>query len=406
VPYTSLVTRYAPFRRPTLADGRPDPVFADTIEGWRRFVRTVLALAREIAGDDGFDLEVWNIYRGARDFFDVERYFDPVPSDLGPGGPEAAAAALVAATVEVVRAAGLPAVRIANGFANRAWVSGGVAHLEGVEGVAAVGRHVDARPAGVADGQPSYQFPEIGLTALDDQPLFRDLSPLRTPGAESALGPGQKVWVTSLSLGVRRRRADIPDDAIGRYKAVMAVRGLAAYAHKGAERVVFYQHEPAESVIGGVDTGGPEVRDAMARFLAPFRGGPPITNAMNVTLAGFASCPDRKDVAATAGDFRPWYGDLFAFFPFQISDRRVAAVVYVMSRDPLRAVVDPASFPPVRFALRVGGLPSDTRVSLIDPLRDAPLADGAVSTQADREAVTRIDVEVTDSPRVLMFDLP
>lgn len=406
VPYTALVTRYAPFRRPTLTDGSRDPIFDETIEGWRRFVRTALRMTRGILGDDGFDLEIWNLYRGASDFFDVEKYFDPVPSDLGPGGPEAAAAGVVAATVDVVRAAGLTGVRIANGFANRTWVSDGVVRLAGVDGVSAVGRHVNAWDQSVTADKSPYHFPEVGLTALGDQPLFRDLSPLRVVGAESALSPGQKVWLTSLSLGVRFRRAEIPDNQIGRYKAVMALRGLAAYAHKGAQRVMFYQQTPEESFIGGPKTGGPEVREALARFLTPFRSPSVITTPVQVTLETFDSCPTPQNVSPGLGGTGLWNGELFAFFPFQVSDRRVAAVVYVMSHDPARSVVDPTTFPPVRFGLQLGGLPPDTRVSLVDPLSAAGLADDSVSSHALQGGLIHVDVQVTDAPRILLLDLP
>jgi hypothetical protein len=407
VPTVALVTRYAPFRRPTLADGRPDPTFAETLEGWRRYVRTTLALVAGTVGGDAFDLEVWNIYRGARDFFDVERYYDPAPADLGPGGPEAAAAAVVAATIEVVRTAGLLGVRVANGFANRAWVSGGVARLEGVEGVGAVGRHVDGSPVRSDAAQVLHHFPELGLTALGAQPLYRDLSPL-TVGGETLRSRGQPVWLSSLSLGLRFR--EIPAVQLGRARSVFALRGLVAYTHKGAQRVMLYQHEPAESLIGGPGTGGPEARAAIGRFLDLFRaapGAPGVGSAGAATplsLEGLTSCPSRG--FAGAGADAPTDGDLFAFFPFAITPRRLAAVVYVMSRDPLRAVLEPSGARPARFGLRLAGVPEGTRLVLVDPLRDASALRAELAPTFASGGRASVELDVTDAPQVLLLDLP
>jgi hypothetical protein len=454
--YKVQTFRYAPFRRPTLASGEPDPVFQETLLGWTRFVRTNLAFAAEAVGgttgDAGFDVEVWNQAGSARDLWDVERFYDPLPPELGPGGIEVAMREMLGAVLRVVRepGTGYPGVRVANGFANRRWSESALTQLPGVD---ALGRHVvlrtlsfpldaglDPRRAldrrGLPDGAreqgagawksgfvPTYEaaFPERPLVALGEEPLFRDLAPLRTvdatgvphqrpPGAglgAPGVGPPD-VWIDSLNLGMGRRRASLGLDAAetGHARAKLLLRALAAYTGKGAGRVMLFQHDSQEALIDPAAPAGGVALASLARFLAPFQTRSTITRPRDVTLDQLLSCPTHVEFA---GDGTPAHpplrpGDVLAFLPFQTSDDRVVVAAYVMTRDPLRRLAGSRRFdlPPVGFRLRVGGVPEGATVTMVDPLRGTPA--GPVTVLARERASLTLEVALTDSPRLLILD--
>ncbi len=66
---------YAPFARPTLPNGEPNPVFQETLAGWLSYVATVCRQAASIFGPEGYDLEVWNELSFDSQFLNSENYY-------------------------------------------------------------------------------------------------------------------------------------------------------------------------------------------------------------------------------------------------------------------------------------------------------------------------------------------
>jgi len=65
---------YAPFQLPKLANGEPNPVFQETLNGWLSYVATVCKEAASIFGPEGYDLEVWNELSFGSQFLNYEHY--------------------------------------------------------------------------------------------------------------------------------------------------------------------------------------------------------------------------------------------------------------------------------------------------------------------------------------------
>jgi hypothetical protein len=235
-PGTTL--RYAPFTRPTLANGQPNPLFQETLAGWLSYVSTVCKLAASVVGPEGYDLEIWNELGFGSQFLNSEHYYSPgsEPAAAAAGNPEAetdsepeygaeAAAeapeemtkgqvtlavikALLRETVAYVRnpANGIsPAVGITDGFASQSPFPSGAGTPAGLT---ALSKHpyagLQSFPSGYAFKNivplnafgerdmekgsetpffiPTYQslFPEVTLTATHTETLIRDLAPFTT----------------------------------------------------------------------------------------------------------------------------------------------------------------------------------------------------------------------------------
>ncbi len=76
-----LVTlKYRPIGADTHPDGTPDLDTLKTLEGWKKYVKSVSDFAKMKLGtetDAGFDLEVWNEYTFGSEFLDLNHYYDP-----------------------------------------------------------------------------------------------------------------------------------------------------------------------------------------------------------------------------------------------------------------------------------------------------------------------------------------
>ncbi len=72
-PGTTLL--YAPFTRPTLPNGQPNPQFQATLAGWLSYVGTVCKLAASVFGPEGYDVEIWNELGFGSQFLNAEHYY-------------------------------------------------------------------------------------------------------------------------------------------------------------------------------------------------------------------------------------------------------------------------------------------------------------------------------------------
>jgi hypothetical protein len=237
-PKAATTLRYEPFGPPRLADGRRNPRFEETLDGWLRYVRTVVRETREVVGSQAFDVEIWNELTFGSDFLDQGTFYQPAREQ----GHGHVTDEILRRTVGMLRGRSSPAPRIGigNGFANQTPFSAGStsppgltaldkhpyygikrfprdAVFDGIEPVDAVGsRSYDEQES--PDGElarrdrfvPTYDvlFPEYILTAIQTETLIRDLSPITTEVYGTLHGrtthpPGgapPTVWITEANL--------------------------------------------------------------------------------------------------------------------------------------------------------------------------------------------------------------
>jgi hypothetical protein len=266
---------YAPFQKPTLPNGAPNPVFEETLAGWIHYVAEVTKLAASVAGPGGYDLEIWNELTWGSQFLNSEHYYtlgssseeecleEPLP-EIGTTGEceqrllkekesvnKEIRTALMNATIAYVRNPenGIgPEVGITDGFASQTpFPSGASAPI----GLTALSKHPYAtlkefpsyytvngiRPInalGLGDRQsrtnpapqfiPSFTslFPEFRLSALATETLVRDVAPFvteiygnphgRTVGPEG--GEPLQKWITEYNLGFKKTTLPVGPDGV------------------------------------------------------------------------------------------------------------------------------------------------------------------------------------------------
>jgi hypothetical protein len=247
--------RYAPFGKPTLPNGQPNPLFRETMEGWLKYVSAVCHLAASAVGPNGYDLEVWNELSFGSQFLKSEAYYktggghentEPVAREteesmempeLETATEESATTRLLLdETVRLVRApgSGIPAgVGITDGFASQTpFPSGANAPV----GLTALSKHpyngwkefpaaqkaspirnvnaVGGLEGGGVNRLPSFAptfdslFPEYFLTGISTENLVREVAPITTEiygfphGREVGPVGGEPVqkWITEYTL--------------------------------------------------------------------------------------------------------------------------------------------------------------------------------------------------------------
>jgi hypothetical protein len=445
-----------PFAGPTLSNGQPNPRFERTLQGWLTYVGTVTRFVRDTLGTDNFDVEIWNELSFGSKFLDIGNYYSPAPPDAGPTTVIAAIRARTAAYLKDPNN-GVPGVQIGDGFASQTpWPA---PSLE-PPGVTAIDKHPykgaaqfpqDATYNGIrplnALGQPDYTttptgayqdkftptytgfFPEWFLTGIQTETLIRDLAPIPNsiygvPHGTSDPAMARQVWITEYNLDGAEAavNAGMNQGEIEHLHAKTALRTYLADSNKGAQMVQLYAAKggdrfgflpdrffsaitPNNPAQPNVDTGeSMRALGAMTGALGPEH---PITSRRSLRLIDIA---DNHDHAQFAGDGTPGHPPLFdrdvlAFFPFQASDHRFVAGVYVMTRD-LRRVWQPGvpgaarfDLPPETFRLTVGGLDAaNTTATLVDPLTGAATSVPIVARSGDQ---VTLDVAATDTPRML-----
>jgi hypothetical protein len=426
-PLDVITFRFSPLPRPRAADGSLDPVFADAERGWLAYVRAVTAVARDALGGDGFDVEVDGV--GAP-FATLDAYYDPPPSTEGTGD---ATAELFTASVGWLRdpAHGVAGVVIGDGRRNAVKAVGANPAIAGVDAwvrnVAGEGLRFrsdapspDPAPALDALGSPegaftpSYDayFPELPLHAIEGGALVWDLL-----ARAAAAGPPQ-LWLTSAKLDASwpaDHGITMTSEQRGRMRAKFALRELVSFVGVGVDVVHFFgptDDDDFALVAPGAPGGGPAL-SALARLLAALPAGDGVTSsAPAVSLVGVASCAARSQVAGDGTPAHPGVRDVdaVAAFPFGIDDHRIAIVAYVMTRSLATLhgpdAKDPRAFdlPDALTTLELSGLGSSAAtVAAFDPLSGDAVPVTASPAGPDR---LRLDVALTDSPRVLLVQRP
>lgn len=438
--YRASTLRYEPFRRPG------ETGFARTMRGWLAYVRAVTREVKRVLGSQEFDVEVWNELTFGSDFLDINRYYTPA---VAGGSQRSTEKAILRRTIAWIRSrrSGIRRVGIGNGFASqRPWDSGATSPA----GLTAIAKHPYAgrrsfprdqgfdgirpldgrgRPAGRLDAQgrwhdsfvPRYDafFPEHYLTAIQTEHLVRDLSPITTDvygtphgrRTRPAGGRPPKVWLTETGLDPN----GIPRTVLPRFKAKATLRYLTSWINKGAAAVYLFAAGNADGPWALVDRrarrGGPALR-SLRRLTRTLRAGRrPITRRVSVTLRAVSDTHGHRQFNGDGTRAHPplYNRDVLGFFPYQVSNRRVAIALYVMTRDLLepyrrRLPVGRArryDLPAERYRLTIAGvrrLPRALRAT--DPLRGKRVAVRLVRRSPNRLVV---DIRLTDSPRLLVL---
>ncbi len=458
--HPAATLRYAPFGPPTLADGSPNPLFEETLDGWLGYVTAVTREAKAALGSEAFDVEVWNELSFGSDFLYQERYYDP-PRESGSGD---VTKRILEATLRHLRnpASGVSKIGIGNGFSSqRPWESGassppgltaigkhpyydmkrfpGKATFNGVTPLDALGRP-DARAGGapVRDSFiPRYDafFPEYILSGIQTEHLVRDVSPITTDVYRFAHGrrtrpagggPTPGVWITEANLdptGADPAKGRLTDADVEHLQAKAALRYYTAYANKGVSAVHLFGAKGADlglieqRFFDSVGSGGGaypgddagETPLAVGRLSATLAGAQQVARPRPLALL---SISDRHDHRQFDGDgtaaHPPLYDrDVVGFFPFQVKRGEYVASVYVMTRNlaklyrPRAPETDRTRYdlPPARFKLEIGGLrTSRVRASAVDPLTGAAVA---VKVRPRGRGRITVELPITDSPRML-----
>jgi hypothetical protein len=463
--HSGSTLRYLPFAPPYRGrpprdagskEGAPNPAYRRTLAGWLRYVKGVTRSVESVLGSRAFDVEVWNELSFGSAFLSRESYLPGTSEGWGDVDR-----VLPADTVAWLRRnnRGRPRLGIANGFeSERPWGSGATSP----RGLTAISKHpysgryrfpADAIPNGnvPVDAQgdtdglqdeegrwhqrftPTYdvQFPEYFLSGLLTETLVRDLSPRTTYVGETPHGrrthpPRSRspaIWVTEIN--VDPAAAKIPLSAADRrhIQAKSVLRTLSAYVNKGATRVYFFAAkegdlaliEPSffDSIAAGTmprATAGGETMDALRRFAGSFAGPRRIGRRRSLSVLRISDSAQRTQFTGDGSGSHPslYDRDVLAVFPFQVSSSRFVIATYVMTRDIVHSYdpqdPSPARFdlPPERYRITIGGLPScRVRPSGSDPvLGTRP----EVRVRGCRRGVARLDLPVTDSPRLVTLD--
>ena len=388
--------RYAPFGPPRLPNGRRNPAFERTLEGWLTYATDIARRARAVLGDESFDLEVWNEQSFGSDFLSQDRYYRP-PRERGRGD---VTREILARTVSTLRRE-FKRIGIGDGFATQTpFPSGATVH----RGLTALDKHPyyatrrfpassapDATKPLDALGRQSYStatiagkplfrdsfvprydafFPEYILSGIQTETLIRDLSPITTrvygtPHGRRAHPPGGRapaVWITEAALDPKGANPADPgavgSGPAGRIKpgdvrhlhAKAALRYYTAFVNKGVSAVhlfaakggrlalidpsFFSRAAKAGGAYPGAAVGG-EVTRAVGRLGRAVSGARRLRRTKPLSLQAVSDTHGHKQFDGDGTRAHPplFDRDVVAFFPFEIRPGRYVASVYVMTRD-------------------------------------------------------------------------
>ncbi len=439
--------KYAPFGPADSTEGRA------TLEGWRRYAKTIARFAAGALGttgsdDLGFDFEIWNEMSFGSCFIHQRYYYDPLPRRYA---ENEVYLNVVRATAEAAQSepALFKGVRLENGFSNTLpWP----ASAEMPARVTALSHHPyagrRAYPAakskgtaldalGLKDGSgfvPAYEacFPEYFASALQTETIVRDMAPWTTGIYGVAHGrfarPGNPCWcwITEVNYAPGEDGVTEPRHALA-LKAKAISRYFCFYLNKGVERLYLYGVAANDARAGDLELGvlrqdfivrtrteksypadeAPWTSPALVvvrRIVKKFREGldPALAETRRLQLVAVTDRHDHKQFDGDPSDLRsrpPLYDrDVFAFLPYQVSAKKFVVPCYVVTRD-IRA-----ELPEEQFTLAVKGFHArGAKVSLYDPIHDR--AASCRLKPVDDERV-EIDLSVTDYPRLLMITEP
>jgi hypothetical protein len=435
---TLSTLKYKPFGAAGTAD------YNQTMSGWLQYLGLVTSKVKSVLGSDAFDVEVWNEVSFGSDFLNLNTYYSP---GLAGVNPAATQKDLLQQSVSYLRdpAHGVANVGIGDGFTNEqpfdsgSTVPAGVTALDkhpyagpivfptnasfsGIQPLNALGQvdgWKDAQGRWHDNFVPSYTayFPEYFLSGIQTETTIRDLSPITTSVygtphgryTHPSGGSAPTMWVTEAALNPAR----VPAAVLPQFQAKEALRYATAWPNKGAGAVYYYAaSSPGWGMVNATAPGGGPALTALGRLTQTLgNGAAAITQPKSLNLLNVS---DTHNHAQFAGDgtaaHPPLYDrDVLGFFPYQVSNSRVAVGLYVMTRDllnpwqPSRATTDPARYdlPAEHFTLTISGISGlGSSVGMTDPMTGTTVPVTVVSRGTDSMV---IDVQLTDSPRFLVL---
>ena len=439
---------YAPFGRPKLSNGEPNPAFQATLQGWLSYVATVSKEATSIFGSEGYDLEVWNEVSFGSQFLNQKNYYSPERETASGSVTEA----LLDETVAFVRntANGISAgVGITDGFASETpFASGALVPV----GTTALSKHLYNNPTSIpseykpelgirplnALGAPDYttsgtiaqplysplfvptyqsNFPEYFLTATQTETVIRDIAPITTTiyrvahgrNVAPRHGTSPQVWMTEYNIEPRSSGSGgssvLPVAEQAHIQAKALLRSLVAMVSKGMTREYFFAAAHASSlnmvsaefmsavddhpnVYPGKRLGGETMR-AFRDLLARFHGPGPRGKARQLQLLSIVQQGNHAQFAGDGPGHPPLYNrEVLAVFPFQSSPSRFVIPVYVMTRN--LATLYRSNLPP-SILTRYDLPPENFRITLGNlPTTKKPPSVGAYDPIYNKNTIARI----------------
>ncbi len=392
-PQAAVDLAFQPFFPQYNSDGSANTTNQATLAGWLQYVAGVTQTAKNILGNDDFDVEIWNELSFGSAFLSASNYYNPAPQ-----GSNDAIGEIRQATVNYIRnpANGLSDVGIGDGFTNEEPWTGGSSETPGItamdkhpyEGAMSFPAQVTydgnspldglgAVDGSVQNGQwhdtfvPSFTslFPEYFLSDIQTENLDRDLAPFlsdidgglhgRTAHPPGAAAP--QMWVTEVnadasSIGEKLTTADGTSSSpmsaadLRHFETKAILRYLSAWVGKGVTQIDFFAAANAGTLnvvdptfwstadqthsYPGLAAGG-ETMVAVRRFLDTMAGAQDLTQTRPLTLQAISDYDGAYQFPGNGtAAYPPLYNrDVVGVFPFQVNSNKWVIPTYVMTRD-------------------------------------------------------------------------
>jgi len=434
--------KYAPFGDPATPEGKA------TLEGWKRYARTIAAFAATTLGtkgapDLGFDMEIWNELSFGSNFVEQNRYYDPPLPQLAHLDvfQDVVQATADEANAEPALFAG---VRLVDGFANTIpWPASSQMPAR----VTALSHHPYAgrktypkdeskgtalNALGLTDTsgfKPHYEecFPEYFATALQTETSVRDMAPLATDIYRTVHGrydrPGNPcwLWITEVNYGPGEDGITDPARAL-RLKAKAMTRYFCFYLNKGVERLYLFAAVANDPRQGDLELGmlkqdfatrtltdktypADDTTWTSPALLAIRRISAHLSDGLDANLSqtrplNLVSIQDTHNAKQFDGDpndptaHPPLYDrDVLALLPFQVNARKFVIPYYVVTRDIRRDLA------PEKFTVALKGLTAKAaKLTAYDPILDKR---HPVPVLSNKDGLLKLELTATDYPILL-----
>lgn len=401
--------------------------FESMAKGWLRYTQLVLDLIKSI-GIDEFDIEIWNELSFGSNFmrdFGINHYYDPPIAEfkidfLHPGGH---AWEIARRTIELVKSR-FPKVRCIWGFSNVTFFHTPIEKLPPfTDGQSYHPYGTDTRKLPEQEQAPNEpwrcmegEIPKIEIrmsegwahTFVQTESLMRLLNPesrlKRKPvGVERFYHYMTEHGVVPPECGV--------NDEQGSWllKAKTVLRSFCFWLNKGIDVMHYYcayGEHPAD--MGLLPTNLKSLPDnvmfeqvatlpmkALRNLTKIFADSKPLKQVHQLSVDVIALGKQSPIYTVTGKTL--WHRDVFAFLPFQCSERKFVIALYTMTYD----VTKPIAEESYRLTITgFGGIPKGVR--FYDPLANKSISIKVVKRERDKLA---IEVAAVDYPRLLIVEL-
>lgn len=398
--------------------------FDETAAGWVRYALMVCRMVRDVGMED-FDIEIWNELTFGTKFLRINNYHEPDivafnKDFLNEGGQ---CWELARRTIDAVKRQSAK-TRCIWGFSNTTFYHTPIEKLPpmtdghsyhpygtGTRKLPEREQHPDRPEHNLEGFTPTIEIrmPEgWAHTFVQTECLMR----LLNPKARKRRPAGTKSFYHYITEhGVNPPECGIHDDeAAWDLKAKCALRSFCLWLNKGIDVVHYYCARSSKAQDMGLMPPNLEKIPSGAPFkevaTPPLRAVRNLTRAFADSVPLEALTPLDVDVVALGEQHKVfegqaphhplWHRDVFAFLPFQVSERKFVIAVYVVTYD----ITKPMS--EERYRLTIRNLPaSPETIRLYDPLRDVTVPVRILDTGPKRATV---EVSVVDYPRLLILE--